>query len=37
MEWRLFTNDKLSAVMVPEGYTLVVYDDDGFRGASETY
>jgi hypothetical protein len=37
MERGLFGNDKLSAVMVPEGYTLVVYDGDGFSGNSETY
>jgi len=37
MREKLFANDSMSAVMVPVGYTLVVYSDDGFQGSSDTY
>jgi len=32
-----FSNDKLTGVMVPYGYTLTIFDDDGFTGSNATF
>lgn len=37
MKYWNFSSDTLSHVMVPYGYTVTIYDDDGFTGSYATF